>query len=30
MSTTLKQKKAIEFCETWLNVNFKGDIDNFQ
>lgn len=27
--TTERQKKAIKFCELWLHVEFKGDIDDF-
>lgn len=26
--TTERQKKAVEFCEYWLNVEFKGNLDN--
>ncbi len=27
--TTERQKDAVAFCEEWLNVEFKGDINNF-
>lgn len=27
--TTDRQKRAVRFCETWLNVDFKGDINNY-
>lgn len=27
---TNKQKAAVHFCEKWLNVVFKGDINNSQ
>lgn len=26
--TTERQKKAVEFCEYWLDVKFKGNLDN--
>lgn len=26
--TTDKQKNAVHYCEEWLHVSFKGDIDN--
>lgn len=28
--TTKRQKAAVYFCETWLNIEFKGDINNFK
>lgn len=28
--TTNKQKAAVHFCEQWLNVTFKGNINDFQ
>ena len=28
--TTDKQKIDIHFCEQWLNITFKGDINDFQ
>ena len=28
--TTDRQKRAVYFCEQWLNVTFNGDINNFQ
>ena len=28
--TTDRQKKAVHFCEKWCNVNFTGDINNYQ
>ena len=27
--TTEKQKKAVRFCELWLKIEYKGDIDDF-
>lgn len=27
--TTERQKKAVRFCEQWLHVEFKGDINDF-
>lgn len=27
--TTKRQKAAVNFCELWLQVKFKGDIDDF-
>lgn len=27
--STNKQKAAVHFCEQWLNVKFRGDINNF-
>ncbi len=26
--TTERQKKAVRFCEEWLNISFQGDINN--
>lgn len=26
--TTERQKKAVKFCEYWLDVEFKGNLDN--
>lgn len=26
--TTEKQKKAVRFCELWLKIEYKGDIDD--
>lgn len=28
--TTNRQKVAVRFCETWLNISFTGDINNFK
>lgn len=28
--TTNKQKAAVHFCEQWLNITFKGNINDFQ
>lgn len=28
--TTNKQRAAVHFCEQWLNVTFKGNINDFQ
>lgn len=28
--TTRRQKAAVEFCESMLNIKFKGDINNFK
>lgn len=28
--TTGKQKAAVHFCEQWLNITFKGNINDFQ
>lgn len=28
--TTDKQKAAVHFCEQWLNIDFNGDINNFE
>lgn len=30
MATTEKQKRAIGFCETFLDVKFTGDKEDFQ
>ena len=27
--TTEKQKAAVKFCEQWLHVEYKGDINDF-
>ena len=27
--TTNRQKVAVRFCETWLDISFEGDINNF-
>lgn len=27
--TTERQKKAVRFCELWLKIEYKGDIDDF-
>ena len=27
--TTNRQKAAVHFCEQWLNIDFNGDINNF-
>ena len=27
--STPKQRAAVHFCEQWLNIEFEGDIDNF-
>lgn len=27
--TTLRQKRAVRFCEHWLHIKFDGDIDNY-
>ena len=27
--STEKQKSAVRFCESWLNIDFEGNIDNF-
>ncbi len=27
--TTKKQKSAVRFCEKWLNITFKGNINNY-
>lgn len=27
--TTERQKNAVAFCEEWLNIEFNGDINNF-
>lgn len=27
--TTERQKNAVAFCEEWLHIEFKGDINNF-
>lgn len=26
--TTDRQKRAVKFCEAWLQIEFKGDIEN--
>lgn len=28
--TTKRQKEAVHFCEKWLQIKFKGDINNFK
>lgn len=28
--TTNRQKAAVRFCETWLEISFIGDINNFR
>ena len=28
--TTDKQKRAVSFCESWLKIQFTGDINNFK
>lgn len=28
--TTKRQKAAIHFCEKWLQIKFKGDINDFK
>lgn len=27
--TTEKQKRAVRFCELWLEIEYKGDIEDF-
>ena len=27
--TTQRQKNAVKFCEAWLQIDFEGDINNF-
>lgn len=29
-SSTERQRKAVRYCEDWLNIKFAGDINHFQ